>query len=177
MSLLLQHLSKHKNQNELNISNIIHRTSNGIDFQPPKRKLSPMTLYENFTSFYLNEKNIFNIAGASGITMRLLPYKCYWSACNFCAINSTNLYVFRREEKSEIHKYIDCCIEFLRKHDVYHVVFIDEAIHPDVISYFADQIVSLGVDIRYQFRTRFELEYSINLCNKLYASGARYCGI
>ena len=159
------------------IKNTLFLENGEVKFYPPTRTPDTEDLYEHFSWFYLNAHNIFRIAGNNGITMRLLPYKCYWSACNFCAINSTNLYTFQSDKHTEINQYIDACIIFLQKYDIYHVIFLDEAIHPDVIHSFAQKVIDRGLQIRYQFRTRFEITYTREVCRKLYHSGARYCGI
>lgn len=178
MNALLEKLSNGWDPSDSDIQNIIHRNSeNQTQFIPPSRNPDENELYENFTRYYLSEQNITPIAGTPSIVLRLLPYKCYWSACNFCAINSTHLYSFRAEKDEQTRKYVDQCVQFLKKNNIVHVVFMDEAIHPGVIEYFADVLIAEWMHILYQFRARFELAYTQDFCDKLYQSWARYCGI
>ena len=159
------------------IANVMSKDWDSVFFQAPKRNLWASILRENFISYYFSKKNIYTIAGAFGVTVRLLPYKCYWSACNFCAINSTNLYAFHWDAYKEINEYIESCISFIKENDIHHIIFTDEAIHPEVIQLFSERVLESKLDIRYQFRTRFEYAYTQDVCKKLYASGVRYCGI
>lgn len=127
------------------------------------------------------KKNIYNrdvskLFGSKVVYGRMLPYRCYWSKCNFCTINSNNFLEYNKDYKHE--DFIDIRINFIKKYNIYCVVFIDESVHPSTIIKFAEKVIKNNLNIVYKFRTRFEKEYlNKEVCELLYKSWARYCGI
>ncbi|MDD3120304.1 MAG: hypothetical protein PHF46_02760 [Candidatus Gracilibacteria bacterium] len=155
--------------------NICYTKNDKFIFKKPET-ISDERLFQSFGKYFLDKDKISKFGEELFITLRMLPFKCHWSACKFCAINSSNLYIYKNENKL-IHQYIDKLIEYISKNNISYIVFLDEAIHPDVLLYFVDKIIEKKLQIVYRFRTRFDPKYTLDFCKKIYKSGARFCGI
>lgn len=127
-------------------------------------------IQDTFDSYYPNK--MFGKNTAYG---RMFPYKCYWSKCNFCTINSQNNLSFNNNYKYDF--FVDKWVEFIKKNEIYSITFWDEAVPPRQIINFAKKIIENKITLLYQFRTRFDKMYTKEVCELLYKSGARYCGI
>jgi hypothetical protein len=105
------------------------------------------------------------MVGDNSVFARFLPYKCYWSNCSFCAINSQNKFSYDTEYSYEY--FIDKWIEFIQKFNIKSINFKDEAIPPSVIIRFAKKLVDNNMVVNYQFRTRMEKMYNLENCKIL----------
>lgn len=132
-------------------------------------------LVEKFIDANINQKNIYQLFWENFLRVRFFPYKCYYNKCNFCTINSQNLFGFSPKYWYEF--FIDIWIEFIKKYNIKHLNFKDEAVPPVQIIEFAKKVLQNNLDITYQFRTRFDKMYTKEICTLLYESWARYCGI
>lgn len=132
-------------------------------------------LVSKFIEANINEKNIHQLFWENFLRVRFFPYKCYYNKCNFCTINSQNLFGF--SPKYWYDFFINVWIDFIKKYDVKHLNFKDEAVPPVQIINFAKRVLENNLDITYQFRTRFDKMYTKDVCELLYKSWARYCGI
>jgi hypothetical protein len=123
----------------------------------------------------MNAKRAF---GKKYVNIRMYPFRCYWSSCFFCTINKGNENIFPHNDFDRVKEYVDIVIEYIQKEKPYYINFIDEAIFPAALEYFVDRILELGIKINYRYRARFDEKYlSGEFLEKLYKSGARYCGV
>ena len=156
------------------LENLATFSDNGeVVFKKPK-PIPENELYDNFVrAYYASDRFVSRIGGKKSAYLRMFPYKCYWSSCFFCTINSTHLYDYRED----MRKYVVACVDFIEKYGLEYVFFGDEAIRAEDMVAFADEILSRGVKVSYRFRTRFDEAFDDDCCKKLAESGARYCGI
>lgn len=134
--------------------------------------------YNIFTKFLdqtFNYNNIYPFLWKKWIYSRLLPYKCYWSNCNFCAINSQNKFSYNSDYSYDF--FIDKWISFIKKFNIYSLNFKDEAIPPKVILKFAYKIIENNLNVNYQFRTRYDNIFTLKNCKILAQSWCWYCGV
>jgi len=168
--ILKKYLDKIDNIKEENLENIVYKNNNKIIYIEPN-KTSEDELFLNFTrSFY--KANFKLINWKKSVALRFMPYKCYWSWCYFCTINSSHLYSYK---KNEI--YIHTLLDYIEKNSIELINFVDEAIHPDDIILFAKEIIKRKLKIIYRIRARFDRKYTNEICKLFYKSWMRYCGI
>lgn len=168
---LLASLNNEHNIDLINIVDISHRKYQEYPFHKENIHNPLDKFIENIHQGYMTKK----LFGKIWTTGRLFPYKCYWSKCNFCTINSQNSLTFDTDYKYDI--FIDNRISYFKNENISSVIFTDEAISPPQIINFAHKIIDNNIQIIYQFRTRFDKAYTKEICNLLYKSWARYCGI
>ncbi len=132
-------------------------------------------IFSDFIGETFSWKNFWLILGEKAIFGRFLPYKCYWSNCNFCAINSQNKFTYNT--KYSYDYFIDKWIVYIKKYDIKSLNFKDEAMPPGVIMSFARKVIQNKLKINYQIRTRFETIYTYENCKILAASGCSYMGM
>lgn len=155
--------------------NIIYRSNNKTYYRELKSDLLNDDMLENFVKDSFNSKKIMKIMGLRNIYNRFSPYKCYWSKCNFCAINSQNKFIY--DSKFSHEYFIDKWVKFIKENKIEDFWFMDEAIPPVIILSFAKKIVASWIKFKYQFRTRFDKAYTYENCKILYESWANFCGI
>lgn len=132
-------------------------------------------IFNQFLISAFDKGKISRILWKKSYFSRFLPYKCYWSNCNFCAINSQNKFEYNNKYSYDF--FIDKWIVFIEENDIYSINFKDEAIPPKVILQFAQKIIERWIKLNYQFRARFEKSYTLKNCKILYESWARFCWI
>lgn len=153
--------------------NLIFRGSDGtVRFKKPAPP-APEELFRRFEAYFHSDAKERRIGGKKIATVRLYPYRCYWSSCFFCTINTTHLYAYKNDRS----EYLDSCLDYVQKHGIGYLYLADEAVNPDDILEFARKIVERGIDLTYRFRTRFDRRYDEAACELLARSGARYVGI
>lgn len=92
---------------------------------------------------------------------------CYWGKCVFCGLH----YPKKKYSEKTISQLVDE-IEYLNKtYNISHFEFVDEALKPEYLSLFADEIINRKLDIKYYICSRIEKNFSFNLCKKLKMSG------
>ncbi len=102
-----------------------------------------------------------------------LPYQtsrgCYWSKCVFCSYRDNHKrYSIRKAEEVCEH-----LTELERRYGRHIFQFIDDAIHPSVLSKMADTILARKMKIRYDAYLRLDSGFTEPLCKKLAASGLK----
>lgn len=101
-----------------------------------------------------------------------LPYimnkGCYWSRCTFCSYRNNYPFI-----KKSIDRIISD-IQFLKQYyNVRFFHFIDDAIPPNVLLNFSNQILETGTQIKYESYLRFDPAFTPELCKKIAQSGLR----
>lgn len=171
----INHLVESLNANNwIKLTNIVDISQGEFNESPFEKENieNPLDKFiDNIHQWYMTQKLFWK----KWTNWRLFPYKCYWSKCNFCTINSQNSLTFDTNYKYDT--FIDNRIEYIKKENISCVVFWDEAISPAQIVNFANRIIENNIKIIYQFRTRFDKAYTKEVCELLYKSWARYCGI
>lgn len=154
------------------IENVVRMTENGVEFKKPGA-VDEDELFRRFEKYFHSSSKDRKIAGRKISTVRLFPYKCYWSSCFFCTINSTHLYAYKKRSSA----YVDSCLDYVEKNGIGYLYLADEAIHPDDILEFARKVLERKLDLVYRFRARFDAKFDHENCELLAKSGARYVGI
>lgn len=172
INCLIRFLNKKAKKEEL--INIIDISNwEYIEYKFDKKNLE--NSISNFDNKYFKKTKINTMYNKNIIHPRMFPYKCYWSKCNFCTINSQNFFSYN--EKFSYEYFIDKWIKYIKDNEIYTIVFSDEAIPPWQIINFAKKVIENKLNIIYQFRTRFNLIYTKEVCELLYNSWARFCWI
>lgn len=87
--------------------------------------------------------------------------QCYWNKCLFCA--NRLQYSSLKNKSNSTHKKIKFLVKkmkYLNKFaEISHFNIIDNAISPEYLNYFSDQILNLDIKINYFVRSRIEDEY------------------
>lgn len=106
------------------------------------------------------------------VNLKLNPNTaCYWNKCTFCAINKKYKFIKNAEFQSMSEKI--AYIEKLISQGVYFFWFEDEAIPPDQLDLFAEEILQKELNIRWQVRSRIDVNFTDRLAKKLYKAGLR----
>ena len=168
--LIEKYLNKKIEKQEL--QNVIYY-DNWVRFVNSEEVFFNKELLDSFLIDAFNIDKIWLTLSEKSFASRLLPYKCYWNNCNFCAINSQNKIVYDKEYSYNF--FIDKWIDFIEKNDIKYLHFSDEAMVPSVIISFAQKIIEKWLKLNYQFRTRYDKLYSLQNCKLLYKSWARFC--
>jgi hypothetical protein len=117
--------------------------NNGTQFFITKSPVESVNVRESFLENLRNTGlNVKKIFGMRYVNLRMYPFKCYYNACHFCTINHGNDYVFPHNDIPLVKEYVDHIIEFIKKEKVVYLNFIDEAIHPEILEYFVDTVLS-----------------------------------
>lgn len=169
---LVKKLNWEKNIEE--VQNIMY-FNNEVIYNPIKENEFNNDLFQNFIDATFNSNKISILLWEKSHYSRFLPYKCYWSNCSFCAINSQNKFIYDR--KYSYDYFIDRWIDFIKDNNIKSLNFKDEAIPPLVIIKFAKKVIANWLKINYQFRTRFEKLYTYENCKILADSWCWYCWI
>lgn len=130
----------------------------------------PILSYKNISNLSL-EGISFNDYLKKVPTVHMMISKgCYWGKCNFCGI---------------ANKYPRYCIQTIEQviSQIKHIkekypqttffCFQDDALHPNYLSKFADELLKQNININYFVFARFEKEFTKELLTKLYKSGLR----
>lgn len=102
-----------------------------------------------------------------------LPYQtsrgCYWSKCVFCSYRENH----KRYSVRQAEEVCDHLAELERSYGRHIFQFIDDAIHPTVLSKLADSIMARQMKIRYDAYLRLDPGFTEPLCRKLAESGLK----
>jgi len=176
-SLLLDHLSNAKPLDELSPDNVVYRDKSGeLTFKKPTR-MDEDELFDVFCNLYHQPARLrWRASIGYYMGMRLFPYKCYWSGCHFCTINSSYLFPYMKENT---HRYIDATLDFFESQQgrVDHLFFQDEALHPSDMEYFAHEVIRRKIRLSFSVRARFESAYTPEFCKLMHDAGMHFCGI
>lgn len=103
---------------------------------------------------------------------RLWPSsKCYWNACNFCAINKRyqtlpkNSFAGEAERANYMMRLADEGARYLWS--------VDEAIPPRNLGELADELITRGSPIIWETRSKIDKNFTPEICQKLGKSGLR----
>ncbi len=147
---------------EIDVPGLVYRDNTGkIILNPKVKKVDKNIPMPDFSDY-----NIENYIYPK------LPYMmnkgCYWSRCTFCSYR--NDYPFaKRDVESIVND-----IRFLKqKYNTRFFHFIDDAIPPDILSDFSDQILRRNISIKYENYLRLDSAFTIELCGKIAKSGLR----
>ncbi len=171
---LLKHIRSWENKipSPESFSNIVYFKDKKAHFTK-SHEIDPEELFNVFVKYHHNPDHVSKVNNFRSVHTRLFPYKCYWSSCFFCTINSTNPYKYQKEN----HRYIEACVDFLEDNNIRQISLGDEAIHVDDILLFSRMIIERKIDIIFRFRTRFDFWYTEDVCKILAQAWARFCGI
>jgi len=175
--LVITQLQKGEMLWKISPENVLYRDKEGtLAFSKPSH-IDENELFGLFTSYFYSLENAYWRPSTGYVhNMRMFPYKCYWSACHFCTINSSHLFPYN---PTQTKRYIDALILFLKKNQAHlgHIYFLDEAVSPKDMLYFATELIKNDIKIGYFIRTRFEEAYSKENCKILRQSGLVLCGV
>lgn len=157
------------------IQNVIFKQEDTIIYNKIKNSDLPDDMFIQFMHSTFTDKNIWKLMNKKHIAARLLPYKCYWNQCSFCAINSNNKFIYNKNYSYDF--FVDQWIAYIQKYNIESINFLDEAILPRVIILFAKKLVQLNLYVNYQFRTRFDRLYTYENCKILKKSWCSFCWI
>lgn len=101
-----------------------------------------------------------------------LPYQmsrgCYWSKCVFCSYRNNKGFITRKVEMVAEHfKQLE------EKYDRHIFQFIDDAIHPNILSNFAQILIKNNMKIRYDAYLRLDTGFTAEVCKLLAESGLK----
>ncbi len=145
------------------VPNLIYIDDNGKIKVNPEEKIKNMDLIPmpDFSDLPL-DKYIF----------AKLPYQmsrgCYWSQCAFCSYRNNKGYRIRNLETVAEHFRI-----MERQYDRHIFQFIDDAIHPDILTSFAKIILKRNMKIRYDAYLRLDKGFTEDVCRLLGKSGLK----
>lgn len=106
------------------------------------------------------------------VNLKLNPNTaCFWNKCSFCAINKKYKFIRNTEFQSMSEKVAH--IEKLILQGIDFFWFEDEAIPPEQLSSFADEILKKGLKFTWQARSRIDINFTEDLAKKLYKAGLR----
>lgn len=169
--ILRNYLESWKPKDLINFENIVYKKDNTNLVYARPNTTSEEELFLNFTkTFYRTNFKLLNWKKL--VPLRFMPYKCYWSWCFFCTINSSHLYPYKKNAK-----YIFALLDYIENNSIELINFIDEAIYPDDIILFAEEVIKRKLKIVYKIRARFDRKYTKEVCRLLYKSWMRYCWI
>ncbi len=149
-----------------NVKGLMYKSSAGqivynkTDYEYEINNSKPVSLKGIDIGKYFTPEIIFPIQATKG---------CYWGKCLFCGLHYPKKKFTQKNVKSIVDE-----IEMLNKnYEINNFEFIDEALKPELLSEFADEIIKRNLDIKYYVCSRLENGYNEELCNKLYRSGLR----
>lgn len=101
-----------------------------------------------------------------------LPYQmsrgCYWGKCAFCSYRNNKEYLTRKVDMVAEHfKYLE------NKYDRHIFQFIDDAIHPNILTSFAKTLLKNNMKIRYDAYLRLDKGFTADVCKLLSKSGLK----
>lgn len=173
LRILKKYLLKPNNIKEGDLENIVYKKNDWNLIYIKPKEISEEELYDNFIWYYYRDDFYLN-NWKKTVFLRLTPYKCYWSWCYFCTINSSHLYKYNNNKsKAYIYKLLD----FVEKNNIDSVIFGDEAIFPEDIILLSNEIIKRKLKFIYRLRTRFDRKYTNEICKLFYKSWMRFCGI
>jgi radical SAM superfamily enzyme YgiQ (UPF0313 family) len=97
---------------------------------------------------------------------------CYWNKCTFCGINQK----YHSHSTPAGFKNIDKKINFiatLKKAGYKYFWLIDEAVPPDVLKDFADELADRQIKLYWQARSRIDKGFTEKVCDSLAGAGLK----
>ncbi len=98
-----------------------------------------------------------------------LSIRCYWAKCHYCSINADKP-VKRTSQPKHL---IDRLKTYRELYNCRHIMFLDEACHPDLASQTADTFLDGSIDCTWSLRTRVDSRYTLSALQKLHLAGCR----
>ncbi|HTU12429.1 MAG TPA: radical SAM protein [Allosphingosinicella sp.] len=109
---------------------------------------------------------------ATVVDVKLWPNtQCYWSSCNFCAINKKyqTLLPNRFDDAAMVADFLAS----LQAEGVQHFWSIDEAVPPQSLEKLADAIIEQGIALTWETRSKVDRNFTPEICAKLAQAGLR----
>lgn len=162
---LAQYLSGERNSLE-DVSNVVFKNENGeavFTYESKKldfKNISYLDLDDTDFSLYFSPEPVLPIQLSKG---------CYWGKCSFCDY-------YYGQQCFDIKKIEDVIEElkyYKEKYGIRRFAVIDEAIPPVYYKRLAEAIIESGLDITYYSFARLEEEFSADVLENMYRSGAR----
>lgn len=152
-----------QNKNLDNVPDIIY----SLDFGKSITKtMSHSSKFQNSNDVYQNTLSyVYN--------MRAFPQNyCYWNKCSFCGINKK--YEYAKNPKWNVME-ANSQINHLYKQGIKRIWLLDEAIPPNILNNFANNIIHQDIDIIWHARTRIEPQFvDKRFVNVLSTAGLRH---
>lgn len=98
-----------------------------------------------------------------------LSYRCYWSKCSFCSINSNKSVC----TQIDLNKLVQRIKYLANKYQVENIWFLDEACKPQFARQFAELLENENIDIYWSLRTRIDPGWDKKTLAYLYQHGLR----
>lgn len=98
--------------------------------------------------------------------------KCYWNRCTFCGINHKYHTLPEWNSFEEIMERTDFIAQLVQGGCRYFWL-IDEAVPPEVLNVFAQNLIARGLNVRWQARSRLDKGFSLEVCETLAKAGLK----
>ena len=134
------------NANDLSMDNLIHIKNDRVKCNKINNTAAfdcdvmPNYDWANFSQYIIPKP----------VVVERLSYKCYWSKCSFCSINSNKLI----GSKINIDKTIAKLISYKEKWSINHFWFLDEGCPIEIALEFAQRLLKEKIKITWSLRTR-----------------------
>lgn len=154
------------------INNIIYIEKNGKIAQNPYQKDAENKAF--FQERKVKFSNSYGISPKHIMNVHIEPYKkCYWNKCSFCGINKK--YHYLESYAPDVLEYeLNRLAKKIQTNRIKYIWFIDEALHPQVLSKIADFFIRMDLKILWQARCRIDSGLlETNLAERLFLSGLR----
>lgn len=162
---LAQYLSgKRKSLKE--VSNTVFKDENGETvFTYESKKLD----FENISYLDLDDMDFSLYFSPEPVLPVQLSKGCYWGKCSFCD------YYYGQQcfDIKKIEAVIDELKYYNEKYGIRRFAVIDEAIPPKYYKRLSEAIIESGLDITYYSFARLEDDFSADVLENMYRSGAR----
>jgi hypothetical protein len=153
----------YRNGNLADVPNLIYAGHDGTLIVNPEKKPADMEdiPLPDFSDLPL-DKYIF----------AKLPYQmsrgCYWGRCAFCSYRDNKGYISRKTELVAEH-----FKEMESRYDRHIFQFIDDAIHPNILTEFGNILLKRDMKIRYDAYLRLDSGFTEEVCKHLAKSGLK----
>ena len=97
---------------------------------------------------------------------------CYWNDCNFCGINKKYRSHLEFNQSGNIKNKVDFLCELNDKGYRYFWLS-DEAVPPEILNKFSNEIIKRKININWQIRSRIDEGFTQEVCNSLSKAGLK----
>lgn len=137
-----------------NVNNIIYSNEKGTIVQNPYQKISQNNII--LSKRRKSPDCTYDITPNEILNVHLEPYqKCYWNKCTFCGINK-KYHFSNADSDTQLGNQLKCLGDYIEKHRIKYVWFIDEAIRPDKLRIIANYFIEREIYISWQARCRVD---------------------
>lgn len=137
-----------------NVNNIIYSNEKGTIVQNPYQKISQNNII--LSKRRKSPDCTYDITPHEILNVHLEPYqKCYWNKCTFCGINK-KYHFSNADSDTQLGNQLKCLGDYIEKHRIKYVWFIDEAIRPDKLRIIANYFIEREIYISWQARCRVD---------------------